>query len=55
MLRTVLGYVGAGASEMAAQAQVECLLELEQLDAVKTATRAEILGAFTAAQSSTVG
>ena len=50
MLRTVLGYLGAGASEMAAQAQAECLQELEQLDAVKTATRAEILGAFTAAQ-----
>jgi hypothetical protein len=45
MLRTVLGYLGAGASEMAAQAQAECLQELEQLDAVKTATRAEILGA----------
>ena len=47
MLRTVLGYLGAGAAEMAAQAQAECLQELEQLDAVKTATRAEILGAFT--------
>ena len=50
MLRTVLGYLGAGAAEMAGQAQAECLHELEQLDAVKTATRAEILGAFTAAQ-----
>jgi hypothetical protein len=34
MLRTVLGYLGAGASEMVAQAQAECLQELEQLDAV---------------------
>jgi hypothetical protein len=50
MLRTVLSYLGAGAAEMAAQAQAECLQELEQLDAVKTATRAEIPGAFTAAQ-----
>ena len=35
---------------MAAEAQADCLLVLEQMDAVKTATRARVLGAFTAAQ-----
>jgi hypothetical protein len=51
MLRTVMGYLSAtDATAMAAEAQAECLLELEQLDAVKTATRAKVLGAFTAAQ-----
>ncbi len=50
MLYAVLGYLGAGATEMAAEAQAECLLALEETDAVTTATRAQILGAFTAAQ-----
>ncbi len=49
MLYAVLGYLGAGATEMAAEAQAECLLALEETDAVTTATRAQILSTFTAA------
>jgi hypothetical protein len=50
MLDAVLGYLSADAGEMPAAAQAECLQALERLDAVKTATRARVLGAFTAAQ-----
>ena len=50
MFRAVMGYLSADAAEMAAEAQAECLLVLEEMDAVKTATRAKVLGAFTAAQ-----
>jgi uncharacterized protein DUF222 len=51
MLRTVMGYLAAADHvAMAAEAQAECLLALEEMDAVKTATRARVLGAFTAAQ-----
>ena len=50
MLRTVMGYLSADASEMGAEAQAECLQVLEEMDAVKTATRARVLGAFTAGQ-----
>ena len=50
MLRAVMGYLSADATEMAAEAQADCLLVLEEMDAVKTATRARVLGAFTAAQ-----
>ncbi len=51
MLRTVMGYLcAADAAAMAAGAQAECLLALEEMDAVTTATRAKVLGAFTAAQ-----
>jgi hypothetical protein len=50
VLRAVLGYLSADAGEMVAEAQVECLQALEQLDGVKTATRARVLGAFTAGQ-----
>jgi len=46
----VMGYPSADAAGMAAEAQAECLLALEEMDAVKTAARAKILGAFTAAQ-----
>ena len=35
---------------MAVEAQAECLLALEEMDAVTTAARAKVLGAFTAAQ-----
>ena len=49
MLYAVLGYLGAGATEMAAEAQAECLLALEETNAVTTATRAQILSTFTAA------
>src|SRR5260370_29497160 len=48
MLHAVMGYLSADAGEMAAEAQAECLQELERLDGVKTATRARVLGAFTA-------
>jgi Domain of unknown function (DUF222)/HNH endonuclease len=51
MIRVAMGYLfAADHTAMAAETQAECLLELEQLDAVKTATRAKVLGAFTAAQ-----
>ena len=50
MLHAVMGYLSADAGKMATEAQAECLLALEQLDAVKTATRARVLGAFTAVQ-----
>ena len=51
MLRAVMGYLAAAdATAMAAEAQAECLLALEEMDAVKTAARAKVLGAFTAAQ-----
>ena len=51
MLRTVMGYLGAAdATVMAAEAQAECLLALEEMDAVTTAARAKVLAAFTAAQ-----
>ena len=46
-----MGYLcAADATAMAAEAQAECLLALEEMDAVKTATRVKVLGAFTAAQ-----
>ena len=44
MLHAVIGYLSTDAGEMAAEAQAECLQELEQLDAVKTATRTRVLG-----------
>jgi hypothetical protein len=51
MLRAALGYLAAADSTaMAAEAQAECLRQLEQADAVATAARAWILGAFTAGQ-----
>ena len=34
MLRAVMGYLSADAAEMAAEAQAECLLVLEEMDAV---------------------
>ena len=51
MLGAVMGYLAAAdVTAMAADAQAECLLALEEMDAVKTATRAKFLCAFTAAQ-----
>ena len=47
MFRAVMGYFRADAAGMAAEAQAECLLALEEMDAVRTATRAT---AFTAGQ-----
>jgi hypothetical protein len=50
MLHAVMGYLSADSGEMAVEAQAECLQALERLDAVKTATRARVLGAFAAGQ-----
>ena len=50
-LRAAMGYLAAAdATAMAAGAQAECLLALEEMTAVQTAARAAVLGAFTAAQ-----
>lgn len=49
MVHAGLGYLAAAdATEMAAEAQAECLRGLERADAVATAARASILAAFTA-------
>jgi hypothetical protein len=48
MLRAGMSYlVAADPTAMASEVQAECLQVLEQLDAVETAARAGILGAFT--------
>ena len=49
MLKAAMGYlVAADATQMAAEAQAQCLQALEQADSVSTAVRAWFLGAFTA-------
>jgi hypothetical protein len=54
MLRAGMSYLAAAdPTALAAQTQTDCLQALEQLDAVETATRAWILGAFTASQGYT--
>src|ERR1700731_4953817 len=50
MLDAVLGYLSADAGEMPAERQAECLQARERLDGDRAATRARVLGAFTAAQ-----
>jgi len=51
MIKAAIGYLfAADHTAMTAQAQAECLLALEEMDAVKTATRAKVLAAFTAGQ-----
>jgi len=51
MLRSAMGYLSAAdATAMAAETQAQCLLALEQMDAIETAARASILAAFTSAQ-----
>jgi hypothetical protein len=51
MLRSAMGYLSAAdATQMAAETQAQCLLALEQLDAIETAARTSILAAFTAGQ-----
>src|SRR5216683_4723212 len=51
MLTSAMSYLSAAdATAMAAETQAQCLLALEQLDAIETAARASILGAFTAGQ-----
>jgi Domain of unknown function (DUF222) len=49
LIRTGYGYLAAAdPAVMATAAQASCLLALEQADAVSTAVRARVLGAFTA-------
>src|ERR1700685_3814178 len=51
MLEAAMGYLAAiDATQMPAAAQAQCLQVLEKADAIGTAARASILGAFTAAQ-----
>jgi Domain of unknown function (DUF222) len=51
MVRAGLGYLAtADATQLDIQTQARCLRELEQNDAVSTAARAAVLGAFTAGQ-----
>ena len=51
MVRAGMDYLAAAdPTALAAQAQAECLQALEQFDAVATAARARILGAFAAGQ-----
>ena len=52
MIRAGLGYLAAaaGAAQLGAATQAECLRELEQADAVLTAARAFVLAGFTAGQ-----
>ena len=51
MLRSAMGYLSAtDATAMAAETQAQCLLALEQLDAIETAARSSILAAFTSGQ-----
>ena len=51
MIRTGYGFLAAAdPSAMATAAQASCMLALEQADAIGTAARAGILGAFTAAR-----
>jgi hypothetical protein len=51
MARAALGYLAAtDATALAAATQAECLVGLEQTDAISTAVRASFLSAFTAGQ-----
>ncbi len=51
MIRSGYGYLAAAdPTAMATAAQASCLLALEQADAMGTAARAQLLGAFTAAR-----
>jgi hypothetical protein len=51
MLQAAMGYLAAAdPTAMAAETQAQCLQALERADAMGTAARASILGAFTAAQ-----
>ena len=52
MVRAGLGFLAAAdATTMAAETQARCMVALEQADAMSTAARASILGAFTAART----
>src|SRR5260370_40020754 len=51
MVRAGLGFLAAAdATAMVAETQARCLVALEQADAMGTAARASVLGAFTAAR-----
>src|ERR1019366_4930131 len=51
MLTSAMSYLAAAdATQMPASEQAECLAGLERADAIETAARASVLGAFTAGQ-----
>ena len=51
MLESAMGYLSAAdATAMAAEVQAQCLMALERANAMGTAARASVLGAFTAAR-----
>jgi hypothetical protein len=51
MLTSAMSYLAAAdATRMPASEQAECLAGLERADAIETAARASVLGAFTAGQ-----
>ena len=51
MLTSAMSYLAAAdATQMPASEQAECLAGLERADAIETAARAKVLGAFTAGQ-----
>ncbi|HLQ55207.1 MAG TPA: hypothetical protein VK162_13170, partial [Streptosporangiaceae bacterium] len=51
MLESAMSYLSAAdATAMAAEVQAQCLVALERADAMGTAARASILGAFTSGQ-----
>jgi hypothetical protein len=51
MLTSAMTYLAAAdATQLTASEQAECLQRLEQADAIETAARASVLGAFTAGQ-----
>ena len=51
MLTSAMTYLAAAdATQMPASEQAECLAGLERADAIETAARASVLGAFTAGQ-----
>src|ERR1022692_913823 len=51
MLTSAMTYLAAAdATQLTASEQAECLQRLEQADAIETAARASVLGAFTASQ-----
>jgi hypothetical protein len=51
MLTSAMRYLAAAdATQMATEVQAQCLAGLEQADAIETAARASVLGAFTAGQ-----
>ena len=51
MVRAGLGFlVAADAAELPGEVQAQCLQGFEEFDAMSTAARAQVMGAFTATQ-----